>query len=305
MRKALVTGANGFIGSLLVKKLLDNSVEVIAADLVGHNANIPKEARFVGFDMRDFTSLKKAVSDTDIDTIYHMAWSGPFGPDRADYSLQLDNVKYTCDAVKTAAEMGIGRFVGAGTLAQMDCMAYIGENGSTPNAVSIYGTAKVAAQYMSKAVANAVDVEHIWCMISNTYGVGNTTMNFINFASKKLLDGERASFTAAEQNYDFVYITDTINGLYLSGKNGRPNFSYYIGSGKARKLKEYIIKIRDTIDPNIPLYFGEVPFNGNSLPIKAYDCSSIMEDTGYVPEVDFNDGIVRTIDWLKGLQNGA
>ena len=303
MKKALVTGANGFIGSLLVKKLLDNSVEVIAADMIGHDSNIPEEARFVEFDMRDFSSLKKAVSDNDIDAVYHMAWAGSSGPERAEYSLQLDNVRYTCDAVKTAAEMGIRRFVGAGTLAQMDCMAYIGENGSTPNAVSNYGTAKIAAQFMSKAVANTVGVEHIWCMISNTYGVGNTTMNFVNFASKKLLNGERASFTAGEQNYDFVYITDTINGLYLCGKNGVPNRSYYIGSGKARKLKEYIMKIRDTIDPNIPLYLGEVPFNGKSLSAEAYDCSSIMEDTGYVPEVDFNDGIEKTIEWLRGMQN--
>ena len=305
MKKALVTGANGFIGSLLVKKLLDNSVEVVAADMIGHSSNIPQEAHFVEFDMRDFSSLKRAVNDTDIDVIYHLAWAGSSGPERADFALQLDNAKYTCDAVKTASEMGIKRFVGAGTLAQMDCMAYIGENGSTPNAVSNYGTAKIASQYMSKAVANAVGVEHIWCIISNTYGVGNTTMNFVNLASKKLLNGERASFTAAEQNYDFVYITDTINGLYLCGKNGKPNFSYYIGSGKARKLKEYIVKIRDTVDPGIPLYLGEIQFNGNSLPIEAYDCSLIMEDTGYVPEVDFSDGIVRTIDWLKGLQNGT
>lgn len=305
MKKAIVTGANGFIGSMLVKKLLDNSVEVIAADMVGHNSNIHPEARFVELDMRDFTSLKKSVLDTDIDAIYHMAWTGASGPSRADYSLQLDNVKYTCDAVKTAAEMGIKRFVGAGSLMQIDCMAYIGADGSTPNAVSSYGSAKIAAQYMSKAVATAVGVEHIWCLISNTYGVGNTTMSFVNIASKMLLNGERASFTAGEQNYDFVYITDTINGLYLCGKNGKPNYSYYIGSGKPRKLKEYIVKIRDTIDPNIPLYLGDIPFNGNSLPIKAYDCTPIMEDTGYVPEVDFNDGIVKTIDWLKELKNST
>lgn len=299
MKKALVTGANGFLGSLLTKKLLENGVDVIAADMEGCCANIPEGARFVSFDMRDFSTLKTSVCDNDIDVIYHMAWAGSSGPARADYALQLENVKYTCDAVKTAAEMGIRRFVGAGTLAQMDCMAYIGENGSTPNGVSCYGTAKITAQFMSKAQANADDIEHIWCFISNTYGIGNTTMNFVNFASKKMLSGERAAFTAAEQNYDFVYITDTINGLYLCGKNGKANCSYYIGSGKARQLKQYITTIRDTIDPDIELYLGEVPFNGVSLPIEAYDCTPIMTDTGYQPQVDFEEGIRKTIEWLK------
>lgn len=299
MKKALVTGANGFLGSLLTQKLCDNGVEVIAADMEGCNNNIPDDARFVSFDMRDFNSLKSKISDTDIDVIYHMAWIGSSGAARADYALQLDNVRYTCDAVKIASEMGIKRFVGAGTLAQMDCMAYIGENNSTPNGVSCYGTAKIAAQYMSKAQANANNIEHIWCFISNTYGIGNTTMNFVNFSSKKMLCGERAAFTAAEQNYDFVYITDTINGLYLCGKNGKPNYSYYIGSGKARQLKEYINIIRNTIDPTIPLYLGEVPFNGVSLPIEAYSCDDIVADTGYKAAVDFEDGIVKTIDWLR------
>lgn len=303
VKKALVTGANGFLGSLLVKKLLENDVEVIAADRVGCNENVAPEARFVEFDMRDFSALKNVVTDMGIDVIYHMAWSGSSGDERADYSLQLENVKCTCDAVKFASETGIKRFIGAGTLAQMDCMAYIGQDGSTPNSVSCYGTAKISAQYMSKALANTLGVEHVWCLISNTYGVGNTTMNFVNFASKKLLNGERASFTSAEQNYDFVYITDTINGLYLCGKNGKSNHSYYIGSGKARKLKEYIHLIRDTINPEIPLFLGEVPFNGKSLSIESYDCSSTMKDTGYCPEIDFDEGIKKTIAWLKNWQS--
>ena len=64
-------------------------------------------------------------------------------------------------------------------------------------------------------------------------------------------------------------------------------------------LKEYIRKIRDTIDPSIPLYLGEVPFNGVSLPIEAYSCDSITADTGYRAEMDFETGIANTISWLK------
>lgn len=302
MKKVLITGANGFLGSLLIKKMLENGVEVIAADLKGCDCNIPKEAHFVTFDMTNFSSIKSSVPDTDIDVIYHMAWIGSSGSARGDYTLQIANAKYTCDAVKTASEMGIKRFVGAGTLAQMDCMSYIWKNGSVPNDVSCYGSAKIAAQFLSKAVACSSNIEHIWCYISNTYGVGNTTMNFVNFALKKMLSGERASFTAAEQNYDFVYVTDTIDGLYLCGKSGMPNSSYYIGSGRARKLKEYIKIIRDAVEPKIPLYFGEIPFNGVSLPIEAYSCENITNDTGYSAKIDFESGIVKTVKWLREQQ---
>ena len=304
MKKALITGANGFIGSKLVKKLITNGIEVIALDHEGCNGNIPDGARFIPLDLSESSMLPEIVPDRDIDVIYHMAWSGSSGTSRADYVIQTNNIKCTCDVIKMAAEMGIKRFVGAGTIAQMDCIAYIGENGAAPNDISCYGSAKLAAQYMSKAIANAFHIEHIWCLISNIYGVGDTTMNFVNFAAKKMLSGEHVSFTAAEQNRDFTYIDDTIKGLYLCGKSGTPNFTYYIGSGKARQLKEYIKIIRDTIDPRISLSFGEVPFNGKSLPMEAYDCHQTEADTGYHAEIDFEDGTRRTVEWLQEGNNG-
>ncbi len=302
MKKALITGANGFIGSLLVEELLKNNVEVIAADLQGHNDKVPPQARFVDFDMHNCEELTKNITDKDIDAVFHMAWAGSSGAARGDYALQLDNVKHTCDMVKVAAEMGIKRFVGAGTLAQLDGMSYIPENLSTPNLVSCYGSAKTAAQFMSKAVANSVGIEHIWCYISNIYGIGDTTNNFINFACRMMINGERASFTVGEHNYDFVYITDTIKGLYLCGENGIPNCSYYIGSGKARKLKDFIKIMRDNIDHDIPLFMGEVPFNGISLPLEKFSCEKIKQDTGYSAEVDFEVGIKRTIKWLLEVE---
>ncbi len=305
MKKAIVTGANGFIGKFLIKELLANNVEVYAVGRKGTKwSNLLNEkVRKVECDLADISKLPYIISDRDIDCLIHLAWAGVSGADRGDYNLQLKNAQYTCDAVKAASEMNIKRFVGAGTLAQLDGLNYIGKDDSTPNLVSCYGSAKTAAQFMSKALANQLVIEHVWCYISNIYGIGDTSNNFINFACKKLLNGERASFTAGEQNYDFVYVTDTINGLYLCAQNGKPNHSYYIGSGCARKLKEYISIIRNSIDRNIPLYLGEVPFNGISLPIEAFSCEHVTTDTGYIPTVDFETGIQNTIRWLKEKQS--
>lgn len=301
MRKAIVTGANGFIGSALVQELISNGVEVIALVHNGRSQNIPKEARIADFELSKCGKLFEIIADKDIDAIYHMAWDGSSGDKRADYQLQLQNVKYTCDLLYAASKCGIKKFIGAGTLVQFDCDSYIGLNNSTPNAVSCYGTAKIAAQYMSKAIANSLGIEHVWCFISNTYGVGNTTMNFVNMAVKKMLNGERAAFTAGNQNYDFVYITDTITGIYLCGEKGKNNSSYYIGSGKPRQLKDYIYEIRDTVNSKTPIYLGEIPFNGVSIPLEKYSCENACKDLGYRAKVDFSSGIIKTVEWLKAL----
>ena len=303
MKNVIVTGANGFVGTWLLKELSDK-VEGITAIIKDENEDISqikglKNVKIVYSELDGLEELDKKLNDKEYDVFYHLAWSGSTGPARAEYDLQLRNVKWTCDAVKIASKLGCKKFVGAGTLAEFDCNAYIGLDGSTPNGVSNYGTAKIAAHYMSKAEANAQGIEHVWAYLSNTYGVGNRTSNFVNFASKTMLEGKPANFTAGEQPYDFVYVSDIAQALYLIGEKGKSNCAYYIGSTKSTKLKYFVEKIRDAIDPGIQLNLGAVPFNGVAHPESVFDCSKLVEDTGYCPRVPFEEGIVTTVEWLR------
>ncbi len=303
MKKLLVTGANGFVGTALLQELSNNHVQIIAVvkDISSDISYIKeiKNIQIVYCNMKNITNLPEIIPDRDIDACIHLAWDGSFGDKRADYERQLINVRYALDTVDTISRMGIKRFVGAGTLAEKDVLNYHLEQGSTPNPVSQYGVAKVATHLMTKVECTKLGIDHIWCYLSNTYGVGNKTNNFVNFAISKMLSGERASFTSGEQIYDFVYITDTVRGIVDATFKGRKNTAYYIGSTKARPLKEYIRIIRDTIDKNIELFLGEVPFKGKALPLEAYDCLELTRDTGYVPEICFEDGIIKTVNWLK------
>jgi len=306
MKKALVTGANGFIGTALLKEMAKNGVYIYAVvkdeSMDVSEISALKGVEIVYCSLEEIYSLPKLVADRNIDVCIHLAWDGSFGDARADYSKQLMNVKYALDTVNVASLMGIKRFVGAGTLAEKDVLNYHPMDGSTPNPVSIYGIAKLSMHYMTKAQCSKLGIEHIWCYLSNTYGVGNTTNNFVNMASRTMLSGKRAAFTAGTQTYDFVYITDTVRALFMAADKGKANSSYYLGSTKSRPLREYITIIRDTIDPNIELFLGEIPFNGNPLPAEEYDTSKLRRDTGYEPQVLFEDGIKLTIEWLREVE---
>ena len=303
MKNVIVTGANGFIGTWLVNKLLEENIHVLAVVKdESEDCTSLKNSPLLAIeycDLDNIFELTNRIEKNKYDTIYHLAWAGTSGPLRADYEMQIKNVKYTLDVINMFSQIGGKKFIGAGTLAEYDNLAYIPLDGATPNAVSMYGAAKISAHYLSKIECNRLGVEHIWGVFSNIYGVGNTTNNFVNFASKLMLKGEKAAFTKGEQNYDFVYITDFIQGLYLLGVSGKNNSEYFIGSGKCRRLKQYIELIRDSIDKNIPLYLGEIPFNGVSLEEKQLSIEKLTKDTGYLPKVSFEDGIERTISWLK------
>lgn len=310
MKSAIVTGANGFIGSALCHTLIDHGISVTAV-LRNEMSNI---SRLSGLDINivycnsgDILSLPDGYRKEDIeyDCFFALAWDGVSGKKRADYKMQLNNVKMMLDSVIVAQQMGCKRFVGVGSLAENDVMAYSGEDGSTPNAVSCYGAAKVSAHFMTKAECNYCGIEHLWVQLANCYGKGDKSTNFINLVIDILMTGKPADFTNGEQLYDFVNIEDVAEALFCIGNNGVNNHNYYVGSGSPRPLKEYIKIIRDIINPKLPLNLGAIPYHGISAPLETFSCEKVYKDTNFRPRVDFYEGVrERIYEYKESLKYG-
>lgn len=303
MSNVIVTGANSFVGKALVRELLDQGMDVYA--VVGEASDtsgledLEGSQRLYRCNMDRYSGLSDILPLVSYDACVHLAWAGSTGQARADWQLQLDNASYACDLVGALAAMEVGCFIGVGTLAELDVMSYTPVDGATPNAVSIYGAAKIAAQLTTKAVCADLGVGHIWCRLVNVYGPGNYTGNFIGMAARRFLEGERASFTEGLQAYDFVYVEDVARALVCVINKGHLGCTYLVGSGDPKPLREYIMMIRDAAAPDAEIFFGEVPFNGNSLDDASYGIAKLVEHTGYVPRMSFDEGISKTLAWFR------
>lgn len=303
MKNVLVTGASGFIGRHLCDVLNKEGIDtyVVLRNENSYNEDLRKMSNIVPIfcDLNDIDSLSGCLKNISIDTCIHLAWAGVSGKDRGDYNRQLKNIENTLKLITVVKQFGCKRFVGVGSTAEYDSYNSSIEDGMCPNLVSMYGIAKLSTHFMTKMLCNEYGVEHIWGIIGNTYGVGDKSNNFVNFASKLIMSEKEAKFTSGEQNYDFVYITDVAKALFCLGNNGKNKCSYYIGSGEPRKLKEYIFSIRDAINPNKELKLGAITFNGKSADIESYNIDKLKEDTGFIPEVPFEIGIIETVKWLR------
>ncbi len=302
MKKAIVTGANGFVGTALCNELSSQGVKVIAVvrneeENIEGIKNIPGIS-IVYCDLSEFKNLAEIIKDRDIDVFYHLAWVGTAGPLRADSDVQMNNVRYTCDTVRACADIGCNRFVFASSIMEYEVSAAM-EKEDTPNINTLYCSAKVAANYMARTVAGSVGVDYIRGVISNIYGPGEISPRLVNTTIRKLLNGEHCAFSAGEQLYDFIYIDDAVKEFVAIGEKGKANKTYYIGSQNPRPLKEFLCELRDVVAPDVEIGLGELPFNGVSLSYKEFDIYSVENDTGFIPAVSFAEGIRKTMDWIK------
>lgn len=299
MKKALVTGANGFVGSALVRDLIANGIEVIALDRDGCCNNIPAGVRFVPHELAESEKLPELIADRDIDAFYHFAWVGSAGPARADTALQLKNAQWTVDCLRAAKEMNCGKFVCAGSIMEHETISAAYKQGNKPGLGYIYGSGKLVAHTMCMSVAADIGIELCWAKITNAYGAGELSPRFVNTTIRKIINNEPLQFTSGTQNYDFVYIDDVARAFRLIGENGKPFCHYLIGSSNAKPLREFVLEMKSALASDKEFLFGDVSFTGVNMPLEEFDCSLTEQDTGFRAEISFAEGVKRTMEWIK------
>lgn len=301
MKSVIVTGANGFIGKTLVNALLENGYRVVALDIRFDDVLANDErVTCVNVMNKEVAALVEEIPHQEYRCFFHLAWAGTSGPARADYAVQLNNVKLACDYIKLCSEIGCKRVVYASSINEMETYEYLQSDDIEPAGGYIYGTGKLAAHLMGETVAKLNDIEFIPVIITNIYGMGEKSARMIYTSINKLVHKEHCSFTAGYQTYDFIYITDAINSIIAVAEKGKAFNRYYIGSGEPKPLREFLLEMRDIVDPEAELGLGDIPFKGVDISYDQFDLKKVERDTGYKNEVPFAEGIRMTAEYIRG-----
>lgn len=305
-RKAVVTGANGFVGTWLVKELASHGVKVYAV-IKDENEDISAikdidgiEIVYCSLDAID--GLADRISEKDFDCFYHLAWVGSGGLLRADYKVQLDNAKYSCEAAYAAKEIGCRRFLCAGTVTENIVDSTLDAEMVSQN--MMYGISKKTTHLMLNVYCNMIGLPFIWMQFSNIYGPYNLSGNLISYTMNELVAGRRPSFSKGTQPYDFIYIKDLVRAAFMLGFGELREKVYFIGSGSSRKLCEYLNSIPQILGEGYEVGVGERPDDGVIYHKEWFDISKLNRDTGFKAEYSFEQGIRNTFEWIKNMQKG-
>lgn len=301
-KTAVITGATGMLGLALIRTLTKEGWRIYAVSRKGskrlENIPVADNIKVKECDLSDISQLPQLVGEP-CGAFFHLGWDGTYGNARNDMVLQTDNIRAAVSAVKAAKELSCEVFLGAGSQAEYGRKSEMVSPDTPAFPETGYGIAKLCAGQMTRVMCSELSIRHIWCRIFSVYGPYDGEQTMVMSGIRKLLAGERSSYTKGEQQWDYLYCDDAAEAMLLAAEKGIDGSVYCIGSGNTRPLSEYILAIRDEVAPFAEVGLGDIPYAEKQVMYLCADISSLTEDTGFSPRYSFEKGIRLTIEWCK------
>ena len=311
--KILVTGGAGFIGSEYVRGLLggelDGSAEhsVTVYDKLTYSGNLANLAAvadeprysFVKGDINDAALLDEVLPGHD--AIVHFA-----AESHVDRSINgatefvVTNVQGTQTLLDAARRHSIGRFLHVSTdevYGSIDEGSWTEQWPLSPN--SPYSAAKTGSDLLVLAAHRTHGLDAVVTRCSNNYGHYHFPEKMIPLFVTNLLDGKRVPLYGDGGNVrDWLHVSDHVRGIHLALTKGRSGEVYNIGGGTEVTNKELTQRLLEACDADWDSV-DNVPDRKGHDRRYSLDITKISTELGYTPQVTFEQGLARTVQWYR------
>lgn len=304
MKKYLVTGAAGFVGSALAKKLVIAGHEVYTIDNLstGYEWNIPKGVHFIKGNVQDQESIDR-LGDIKMEAIFHIAGqsSGEISFEDPVYDLQT-NTQSTLLLLNYARKTGCSNFIYASTMSvygDQDVLPVKEE--FSPNPKSFYAVGKLASENYLKIFSN-FGIQCTAIRLFNVYGPGQNMDNLRQgmisiFLAQALNNGKITVKGSTDRFRDFVYIEDVVNAFInaLECKGGYQVVN--VCSGVKTTVAQILESIQKEFDHTLEITI-QGGTQGDQFGIYA-DNTKAKEVLDWQPQVAFKQGTELMFNWAK------
>lgn len=313
MRNVLVTGGAGFIGSTLVDALRQRTdcerIVVVDSLTTGHQGNLSdtSEVEFRKCDIRDYDRLSELFKDIDI--VFHQAAipSVPRSIDEPDFCFGV-NVDGTFNVMRAAVENKVRRIVFASSSAVYgDSPALPKVEDMLPEPQSPYGTHKLAGEYLLKTAQESYGIETVSLRYFNVFGPrqdpSSSYSGVLSIFAQRSLDQTPPTIRGdGEQSRDFIFVDDIVRLNILAAET--PDAAGRVfngGCGEGVSLNRAWNAMQAAAGAGLDAVHG--PDRPGDVRHSRADISAAREVLGFEPEVDFEQGVRRTLGWYAAQQN--
>ena len=291
----LITGANGFIGRRLVRRLADDGHSVIAVDRMASRKDLPAGARHVVSDFADASTAlcveKKPFA------LAHLAWEMDRSRDQSGQAERFGRFLEEC------AARGLVRVVALGSSEEFGSRGGVIRDEDEPvPPVTPYGAAKRAARSTLQLFSEKHNIPALWLRPFTVYGPGQRGSMMIPYAVSCARSRIPAQFTDGLQSRDFVYVDDVVDALAKAVLSAQEGFvEMNIGSGCAVRVRDVLGLIAEAMNARGLFNIGALPRRPGEPEIQQADIHAAEKLLNWHPVTTLRAGIAETCAAAGGL----
>ena len=304
-RRVLVTGASGFVGANLARRLLDEGHAVHLLLRANHKPwrleDIRKDVAVYEADLTDQESVQKAVSAARPEWVFHLAAHGAY-PNQTDLDQMIaTNIQGTANLLRAAERVGVEAFVNSGSSSEYGYKDHAPSEGELTEPNSHYAVTKVAATNLCRLAGQREGSRVVTLRLYSIYGPYEEPRRLVPTLIVQGLEGKLPPLVNPDVARDYVHVDDACDAFLLAAAtpDQQPGVVYNVGSGVQTTLRQIVDATRRLLKVDAAPVWGSMPERSWDTNVWVSDPSRIMRDLGWSPKHDLESGLLKTIDWFK------
>jgi dolichol-phosphate mannosyltransferase len=302
--RALVTGAGGFVGANLVRRLLRDGHEVHGTSRPGGNygrlAGLP-DLNAHQVDLAVPGSAKALMEEVEPEWVFHLAAHGAYSWQTDARQICEANLLATIELADAAERAGVLAFVHAGSSSEYGFKDHPPDERERPEPNSTYAVAKAAATMYCSHRASVGDLPAVTLRLYSAYGPYEDPRRLVFTLLKRGVEGRLPPLVAPETARDFVYVEDVCDALVRAAERagGAAGEIYNVGSGRQTTLRELVDCVRELLAIRVEPVWGTHPRRGWDTDVWCASTSRIERDLGWSAATSIEEGLRETLLWMR------
>lgn len=307
-KKYLVTGASGFVGACIVRRLINNNEDVhVIARKNSENSRLKDISHKISIhyiDLNNEIEVKKLLKENSFNVIFHLATYGGYNYQKDIDNIINTNLNMTWNLFKCCKDSGIEMFINTSSSSEYGEKDEPMNEDMKVDPNNMYGATKAAATILCSTYSKINKIPLVTYRLLSPYGNFDADSRLIPTVIKACLKNENICLGSKTSKRDFIYIDDVVDA-YINWENIPDKYGevYNVGSGIEYSVEEIVNKILYLTKSSSKLSWGNNLGRQYEPKTWVSDIDKIKNHTNWSPKIDIDLGLLRTIRWYRDIIN--